>query len=324
MLDIVFSDSALGSLKMAQYYGQGEYNSGGLCVFVTHHDGGEATPQEIEEARREAEKREKLAWENGAPLGGDPADVLGFDLALSIGDISELLPGAERGQVMARLFSIHPDFDFDETIREMLQMARETLSEIQRRTEQGEPIRLWYSNQPDEICGMYWFITWLVGAGMEHGKISVVRLPPWEIDENGNIIEKISWGEVSPGEWQGYLKLEEPVTEAFIQKCANRWRLLQKENAPLRAVLNGRLVGVSETIYDEFIRYEISLQNSEFQEMMVVGKVLGKYRLGINDAWIALRIEQWIRAGELEPVTKNPKKMPIYSRILRKTFIWNR
>ena len=42
-----------------------------------------------------------------------------------------------------------------------------------------------------------------------------------------------------------------------------------------------------------------------FQRRMFIGSVLGKYNLGIGDAFIAFRIEQFIRDGLLEPVTPN-------------------
>lgn len=40
---------------------------------------------------------------------------------------------------------------------------------------------------------------------------------------------------------------------------------------------------------------------------MIIGRVLGKYQLGIGDSWIALRIEEMIRSGKLEAVTSEPK-----------------
>ncbi|MDL2295045.1 DUF3658 domain-containing protein, partial [Ruminococcaceae bacterium OttesenSCG-928-D13] len=55
-----------------------------------------------------------------------------------------------------------------------------------------------------------------------------------------------------------------------------------------------------------------------FQEAMVIGRVLGKYRLGIGDAWVAHRIEGMIRQGKLEPTTEASKDSPIYHRKLRK------
>lgn len=324
MIDIVFSDSACGSLKMAQNYGKGKFLGGAIGVIVSHHDGSEPTKEEIEAAQKEAERQERLNWEKAVPLGGNAADVFGFSLALSIGDISELEPGTGRQQVIRQLFSIHPYCDDDEMIRDMPVQVKETLDTIRVHIEQDEPLRLWCSNQPEDMCGMHWFMAWLVTEDIRHGEILLVQLPQWEYDEDGNSLHKSGWGEVSPGEWHRYLSLGKTVSETFIQDCANHWRRLQKENTALRAVLNGQLVSLPETIYDGFITREITAEKDEFQEAIIVGRVLGKYQLGIGDAWIALRIEEMVRDGKLEPVTPSPEDRPIYHRILRKTAMWPR
>ena len=51
---------------------------------------------------------------------------------------------------------------------------------------------------------------------------------------------------------------------------------------------------------------------------MVIGRVLGKYHLGIGDAWVALRIEEMIRAGMFETISDADEDAPIYHRMLRK------
>ena len=60
-------------------------------------------------------------------------------------------------------------------------------------------------------------------------------------------------------------------------------------------------------------------KENEFNEARLVGQVLGKYRLGIGDTWIALRIEQFIKDGLLIPITAPEPGTPIYHRILQKT-----
>ena len=59
MVEVVFGDSAAGSLKLAQSYGKGPYRSGAIGVILLRKDGREATEAEIEAARREAEARER-------------------------------------------------------------------------------------------------------------------------------------------------------------------------------------------------------------------------------------------------------------------------
>ena len=123
---------------------------------------------------------------------------------------------------------------------------------------------------------------------------------------------------MAPGEWHRDLSLQRTATVRFQQVCASHWRTLQIENAPLRVVLNGQLVSVPETLYDSFIIREIAIESEEFHEAKLIGKVLGKYNLGIGDSWVALRIEEMIRGGKLKVITSADEDAPIYHRILRK------
>ena len=156
MLEIVFSDSACGSLKMAQHYGQGVYPGGCIGVIISRSDGRKPSKREKRAAQREAEEAERLAWESGAPMGGNTADVYGFGLMLSIGDISEDAPGMRRRQALEQLYGVFPRGTGQIAAQELLLRANSDWSEVQKRAAAGEAIRIWYSNQPDELCGFYW------------------------------------------------------------------------------------------------------------------------------------------------------------------------
>jgi len=318
MIDIVFSDSACGSLKMAQHCGKGEYHSGAIGVFVSHADGSKPTEEEMRAAQREAEEKERLEWKNAAPMGGNPADVYGFSFGLSIGDISENVPSEKRRQVLEWLYSVHPYFDDAPAFtEELIQKAKDALKEVYSRISAGESVRIWYSNQPDELCGMYWFMAQINKLELQSGQVILIALPDWEFDENGNVLIQSGWGGVRLGDWYRHLDLQRVATSAFCKGCAAHWERLQQENAPLRAMLNGRLVSAPETLYDEFISREIAAEADEFHEAMLIGRVLGKYELGIGDAWVAQRIEGMISTGGLIPVTEPASDSPIYHRKLK-------
>lgn len=318
MIDILFNESACGSLKVAQHYGEGKYQDGCISVFVNHSDGSKPTKEEVEAARREAKERARLAWESAIPLGGKTTDIYGFNLVLSVGDISENQPGIKREQMLKRLYSVYPNDEGRQAAEEILKRTNEALKTVRERAEAGEALRIWYSNQPDEMCGLYWFMGQLDQWKVHGGNVLIVRLPDWETDKKENIVRKNSWSEVAPEEWHRYLALQKPVLPVFIQSCASHWQELQAENASLRAMLNGQLVSTSEKLYDDFILREIAAEGEEFQEAMIIGRVLGKYQLGISDSWVAFRIEEMIHAGKLEAVTAGTKDMPIYHRVLKK------
>ena len=51
MLEIVFSESACGALKLAQRYGAGEYRGGAIGVIARNEDGSEPSQEELDRLR---------------------------------------------------------------------------------------------------------------------------------------------------------------------------------------------------------------------------------------------------------------------------------
>ena len=319
MIEIVFSDSACGSLRVAQHWGEGEYQGGCLGVGITHDDGRKPSDAELEEARQTYEEKHRLAWETAFPLGGNTADVYSFNLALSVGDISESEPGQLRRNVLDWLYSIYPDDVRQSAVVNLMQNSKDALRSVRTRAASGEDIRIWYSDNPDEMCGLYWLMEQLDRVDTPLGQIYLVKLPDLTFAGCAdNLEKKNAWGELTPGEWHRYQSLQQTAPARYKQACANHWKIMQSENAPLRAVLNGQLVSVPETLYDEFVTREIDAEDEEFHEAKLIGRVLGKYNLGIGDSWMALRIEEMIRTGKLKAITAAGEDAPIYHRILRK------
>lgn len=317
MIEIVFSDSAGGSLKVAQHCGAEKYCGGAVSVIISHSDISKPTKSEIQNAQREFENKECLAWEKAVPLGGNPNDVFGFNLAWSIGCIADSSVDNERLAVLERLFSTYPEDIGKPAAEEIYQSARKSLDTVRNRAESGETLRVWYSNEPDEMCGLYWLMSLLKRWKQSSAKVVLVKLPECEMEEE-TFIQHNGWGGIEPGKWHSYLGLQKKVPPALLHATASRWAELQQENAPLRAVVNGKLHSVPENFYDDFILRELALESREFHEAKLIGRILGKYQLGISDGWLALRIEEMICAGKLEAVTSAPNDGPSYHRILKK------
>lgn len=315
MLEIVFSQSACGSLRQAGCFGRGKAGGvGGVFAAVT--SGAAPTEEDIAEARRQAEERFRKEWEQARPLDVRRRDIHCFSLALSVGDLSEDMPGPIRRAVIQALLSGLPETD--EVAGQFLEDASTSLETVLRQSAAGETVRIWYSDVPDELCGLYWLLAQLDGLGENCGPIRMVRLPRWEQREDGTVAERNGWGEVGPGEWGGLCSGEEPVSPVLRRSCAACWQRLRAENAPLRAVLNGRLVSAPADVYDSFLRRELEQCAPEFQEARLIGTVLSRWQLGISDGLLANRIEAMIAAGELEAVTQPEEGYPRYHRILRK------
>jgi len=312
MLEAVFGSSAAGSMSVAMM-GRTGYIGGAVSVIIRKSDGRKPSRAEIRKAQQEAELRERLGWAEAVPLEGRREDILSFNLLLSVGAIDEAGVGPIRKSVLCSLYS-----DSTNEVERLMEEAQKNLSVLMERAGKGESVRVWSSGNPDEACGLCWLMEQMRPIGFEKLDITLVRLPAFLERPDGSIVRYTAWGDVEPYQLGRMALSGEKLSVHIIRMLANRWKQLQQDNSPLRAVLNGRIVSASESLYDSYILQEIAVQNHEFHEAAVVGNVIGKYRLGIGDGWIALRIDQFIHDGLLEPVTQAGRGSPAYRRILRK------
>lgn len=315
MMEVVFGSSAAGSLAQAAHFGRGPFRGGGIGIVYGRGSGAENA--DVEEMRRKAVVRARVEWESAVPLELKRSDIFCLELALSIGDISAADFWAGRREAFEKLYSVWPVEESGQQIDEKLSEVRARLALALSRSASGEEMRIWYSDNPDETCALYWLMAELRGL-RGHGGVHAVKIPAWEERRDGTVVWKSSCGELGPGDWGRYVSRQRPLPDAFIAGCAMHWQKLREESSPLRAVLNGRLVSSGEDIYDSFIFRELEKAEAEFVEARLIGDVLGKYQLGIGDAWLHFRIEEMIRRGELEAVTAAPEGGPVYRRRLRK------
>lgn len=311
MLEVVFEESAAGSMSAA--IGWTGRTGGVFGAIVCQRDGQTPSRAEIRRLRQEMEARERQSWAEAVPLEGRREDIVSLSFLLSVGPIDEDGIGPARRAVLEDLCP-----DRAENLERVLEKSRQGLSTLLERAGQGEPIRVWSSRNPDDACGLCWLMEQLRPAGFEALDVTLVRLPEFQALPDGAVVRYAGWGEVEPHQFGRMALSGEKLPVNAIRMMADHWGALRRENAPLRAVLNGRLVSAPETLYDSWILREIAAQEPEFHEAVLIGTIIGKYRLGIGDDWIARRVEQFIRDGLLEPVTEAKPGAPHYRRTLRR------
>ena len=130
------------------------------------------------------------------------------------------------------------------------------LTELRLRAESGEPLRIWYSHDPDEMCGFFWLMYEL--EDLEGIQIHGITLPPYFECANGDVIVWEKWEEVAPEEWSLFLSCQNRIPRNYRRGCALEWQQMLWENTPFRAMVNGKLVSASETLYDCFLRKDIA------------------------------------------------------------------
>lgn len=294
MIEVVFSESVKGSMKVGKSYKKENFIKGGFAYI--------GKPPTIEELERKYE---------GKPLGGNSEDVVGITLSLDIGDISGNITGIKRKQFILEMLKNPLGINENELNEEYWRRAISDVQKLKESASNGESIRIWYSDAPYSICGFYYVVSLLRD---EPCRLSAIKLPDYQIFENGQVKEYVSWGELLPGKFFEFLKYESEISHTERIFLADRWRKLQKENGPLRAVVNGKLVSVEEEFYDDFIRNEIP--SHDFKMGRVIGEVLGKHGLGIGDWWVAQRIRRMVENEELEVITSHELE---YQSTLRRT-----
>lgn len=313
MLEVLFSDSAAGSMKCGMNHGP---EAGGACSFGVVGDGEDGkplSPKESERLQREYEERERRCWAEAVPLRGDTRDILPFPLWLSIGPIDEEGIGPLRETALTQLLSIYPQGR--QTAVEILASTRQRLDALLARAPH-ESVRIWVDHTPDAACGLRWVLAQLRPLGFENLALQVVELPALRPGKDGLTLGCL--GELHPSEWGRLAQDARPLPAAQAAALATQWRELQAQNAPLRAVLNGVLVSAAEDLYDPYLRRMLSDMPNPFKEADLIGRTMGWFPLGYGDAWLALRVEQWIADGKLEAVTKPDADSPLYHRMLRK------
>lgn len=258
----------------------------------------------------------QVARHDGLDGGRDP--IVCLDLALNVGDISEPLPGPLRRRALVDLIAPADGSQrAEKAAGELLSQAEEALALILDGAGQGEPMRLWYSgSSPGDLCGLCWLMDRL--EVFPDAKIAAVPLPRYHQRQDGVVVVYKGWGEVEPSLYKTFSTLAEVSSRPLRLAWAIDWQNLRQENAPLRAVIDGRLVSVAADFYDPFLRRELARMPVEFSEAHLLGNTLGRHQLQVGDGFLAGRVEAMIQAGELEVLTTAPAGEPLYRRILRK------
>lgn len=256
----------------------------------------------------------KVLGEKG--LSGSPKDIYCFPLHLDIGPIAGGVMGDERRKVLEKLFSAYPFWAAGAA--ETISAAKDTMERFTERVSKDEPIRIWYSSEPDEYCGYLWICSVLQDMPLR-GPVELVCLPHWEKMPGGTIVFHTGFGELAPEEFAPLEETARQAPDLLIAGNQFEWMDLAGENAGLRAVISGRVMSVPDSFYDFLILRELEGMEDEFPEALLIGTVLGRSQIGMSDAFLARRIQTMVDAGLLEVVRPcDDPEVPTYHRTVRK------
>ena len=295
MIEVMFGESEGGAMKMAKNYQKPDIDNMAVSWF-----GKKPSKEELEKMFE------------GKAVGGNSSEVICIPFMLDIGDISTPIESEYRKKLIMDMYTINGMNDRN-TMKSLEEAWNKYLVEIQRLKNYanlGEDIRLWYSDAPYSLCGFHYVCNLLKDYKC---KVFAVKLPSYMLLSDNEIQFFTSWGEVGAGKFYKFLPLVKELSDCELSSLASTWNELKDEGSSLRAVVSGKVIGVPEDFYDHLVKKEIP--EGEFIMARLIGKILGKYQLGVGDWWYAKRINRMIEQGELEVVQK---KKEIYSQVLKK------
>lgn len=237
------------------------------------------------------------------------SNILCFPLAADVGDISKPLIGEYRFELLRKLifFDRWDDPEFSDEEDNLSEIYSKYFKKLKKSLSEGEAVRVWLDPLPQTVCGFLWLSAMLSKHGVE---VFAVELPRFK-EEPNVICERKGWGECEPVDFAEALAFQRKVSDMELRRNAAEWDRLVSENAPLRAVINGKVTSVPVSFYDFLIRRRLG--DKPVQEAVLIGKVLGESQLGIGDWWLAYRIEHFIKQNKIVVIKDDKRK---YARLI--------
>lgn len=286
MVEILFGDSEAASMKAAKNKIVIGTVHGPTSVFIA---GKKIPPQ-----------KPFTGWIEGT---ADEVICLGF--MLDVGDIKKPVDSRYREELIYSMYAQNQWEQNKEWDNEMKKTGKVYINELFRLKQfldNGEIIRIWYSDAPYSRCGFYHLCRTLIKYDNE---IRAVKIPEYIVREN-IITSYKNWGEVAEEEFAGFLSYEKRLSKGEVRMYASLWSELVEDNSPLRSVINGKVLGVPEDFYDFQIWKRLT--EKPVKEARLIGDIMGCSQISVGDWWYAKRIEYYIQHKKIRIVEDSVNK----------------
>jgi len=165
------------------------------------------------------------------------------------------------------------------------------------KAEPEQEVWIWAGQNARDVCGYYWLVSQLYDFA---GRIHIIYLNnlPF-LNEKNAVFYPTHLHQILPKEFLKAKKLARPVSLAEFELDGDEWHRLMNENAGIRLLEGGKKIkGEPAVHYDK----ELLQQSSkEFQKAAkVVGQVTGKLKYPVLDQYLAWRLKELIKEGQLE------------------------
>ena len=182
----------------------------------------------------------------------------------------------------------------NESDEELLEWSEKNGENLNSVLEEGLPLRIWYSEEPRELCGFYYLCSLLKYYPND---VFAVRIPERICyEDKGTYRLTNSTGNLDPDNAGVIVESAVKLSHEELGLYADEWERLKRENSILRTVISGKIVSVEEDFYDKLILGQFPAES--LLEEQAFDKVARAYPF-IQQGWITLRIQKMIDDGKI-------------------------
>lgn len=237
-------------------------------------------------------------------MEGSPEDVAVACIMADKGNIVDIENGETRDEIYRGLVceNEYRGERLQAFLNQHKASIRATAERLRDAIRLGEAVRIWWSESPEETCGFYWAVSILEDS---EGPVTSIKLPHHtEILPHGAIYYESTGGMV-PKKCHTFLKLERTLEKGERIAVSGAWKMLARQNTPLRAVINGQLQSVPENFYD-YVLYN-AIPEGKCSVIDLLGEAMGNGYANVGSFWFARRIRAMIDMGVLDMVERDER-----------------
>lgn len=235
----------------------------------------------------------------GNPIKTDGILLLDFQLNYGLLNGDLLAIQSEREATIHKSFFTNVnEKELGALCKKRLKSLKSALAKLDKKLKNGEEMRLWLSNNAFDRCGLYWLCDYV---RKNECKIYTVSCPGIELLENENrFIENVRWAAFSNLPYMAtFSEKAIELSEFEINLYSKLWQKLVKENAPLRVLIDDKVISTTEDFYDNVILGYIT--DEPRPQITVISDFLGDWYCA-DYCFVSERIAYLLGQGRIEIV----------------------
>lgn len=194
-----------------------------------------------------------IKYQAGNPIRTDNIILLDLQLNYGLlnGDLFQI-QSEHEAKIYKSFFSNATERELTSLCKKKNRSIKSALFKLDKKLKNGEAIRLWLSNNSSDRCGLYWFCDYVRKTECQ---LYTVICPGIELLANENrFIENTRWAAFNNLPYMAsFSERATELSKAEINLYSELWQKLVKENAPLRVLIDDKVIGTTEDFFDNTI-----------------------------------------------------------------------